>query len=111
MSVDLAFANTIMGPASESAGCLVSVMPWRLVDQWNFTQMSKFESFLTHHMTQRNSGPDCAARLLAPRDLKRDEAGEAIVNAVIAMGMRLKQRVVAKGIETEQQLTFLQAHH
>ena len=81
-------------------------MPWRLVDHWNFTQLPKFESFLTHHMTQRNSGPDCAARLLAPRDLKRGEAGEAIVNAVIAMGMGLKQRVVAKGIETEQQLTF-----
>ena len=86
-------------------------MPWRLVDHWNFTQLPKFESFLTHCMTQRNSGPDCAARLLAPRDLKRGEAGEAIVNAVIAMGMSLKRRVVAKGIETEQQLTFLQAHH
>ena len=60
-----------MGPASEPAGCLVSVMPWRLVDHWNFTQLPKFESFLTHHMTQRNGGPDWAARLLAPRDLKR----------------------------------------
>ena len=46
-------------------------MPWRLVDHWNFTQLPNFESFLTHHMTQRNGGPDWAARLLAPRDLKR----------------------------------------
>ncbi len=35
----------------------------------------------------------------------------AIVSAVIAMGASLKQRVVAEGIETRQQLAFLQSHH
>ncbi|MFH2066883.1 MAG: EAL domain-containing protein [Pseudomonadota bacterium] len=39
------------------------------------------------------------------------DAGEAIVNTIIAMGMSLKQRVVAEGIETRQQLAFLQSHH
>lgn len=39
------------------------------------------------------------------------DAGEAIVSAIIAMGTSLKQRVVAEGIETRQQLAFLQSHH
>jgi len=38
-------------------------------------------------------------------------SGEAIVSAVIGMGTSLKQRVVAEGIETRQQLAFLQSHH
>jgi EAL domain-containing protein (putative c-di-GMP-specific phosphodiesterase class I) len=38
------------------------------------------------------------------------DAGEAIVSAIIAMGMSLKQRVVAEGIETRRQLGFLQSH-
>jgi diguanylate cyclase (GGDEF)-like protein len=38
------------------------------------------------------------------------DAGEAIVSAIIAMGTSLKQRVVAEGIETPQQLAFLQSH-
>jgi len=37
------------------------------------------------------------------------DAGKAIVSAIIAMGMNLKQRVVAEGIETRQQLAFLQS--
>lgn len=47
------------------------------------------------------------------QDLNDDtsDSGEAIVSAIIAMGMSLKKRVVAEGIETKQQLTFLQSHH
>ena len=38
------------------------------------------------------------------------DAGKAVVRAIIAMGMSLKKRVVAEGIETHQQLAFLQFH-
>jgi EAL domain-containing protein (putative c-di-GMP-specific phosphodiesterase class I) len=34
-----------------------------------------------------------------------------IVSAIIDMGKNLKQRVIAEGIETQEQLAFLQAHH
>jgi diguanylate cyclase (GGDEF)-like protein len=37
-------------------------------------------------------------------------SGEAIVSAVIAMGTSLKKRVVAEGIETQQQFAFLESH-
>jgi len=38
------------------------------------------------------------------------EAGKTIVRAVIAMGTSMKHRVVAEGIETQQQLAFLRFH-
>lgn len=38
------------------------------------------------------------------------DAGAAIVRAIIGMGMSFNQRVVAEGIETMQQLAFLQAN-
>lgn len=44
------------------------------------------------------------------QDIEGD-ASEGIVSAIIAMGMSLKQRVVAEGIETRQQLAFLQSLH
>src|SRR4029077_707054 len=34
-----------------------------------------------------------------------------IVTAVISMGRSLKLRVVAEGVENQEELTFLQAHH
>ena len=37
------------------------------------------------------------------------DGGDAIVSAVIAMGRSLNQKVVAEGIETLQQLDFLQS--
>jgi diguanylate cyclase (GGDEF)-like protein len=39
------------------------------------------------------------------------DSNYAIVSAVIAMGTSLKQRVVAEGIETREQLAFLQSRH
>ena len=46
------------------------------------------------------------------KDLDGDEgnSSEAIVRAVLAMGTSLKKRVVAEGIETQQQLAFLKSH-
>ena len=40
-----------------------------------------------------------------------NDIGNAIISAVIAMGDSLKHRVVAEGIETKQQLAFLQDQH
>ena len=49
------------------------------------------------------------------RSLMKDLDGESmeaiIVNAIIAMGKTLHQRVVAEGIETQPQLAFLQSRH
>ncbi|MHB8503679.1 MAG: putative bifunctional diguanylate cyclase/phosphodiesterase [Candidatus Acidiferrales bacterium] len=40
-----------------------------------------------------------------------DPDDSPIVSAIIDMGKNLKQRVIAEGIETYEQLAFLQAHH
>jgi diguanylate cyclase (GGDEF)-like protein len=45
------------------------------------------------------------------RDIGDDSNGPTIVEAVISMGKILKQRVVAEGIETAEQLAFLLGHH
>ena len=44
------------------------------------------------------------------RDVTTDANDATIVSAVIAMGQSLKQRVVAEGVETSEQLAFLQSH-
>jgi diguanylate cyclase (GGDEF)-like protein/PAS domain S-box-containing protein len=44
------------------------------------------------------------------RDINADSNGPTIVEAVISMGKSLKQRVIAEGIETAEQLAFLLAH-
>jgi diguanylate cyclase len=40
-----------------------------------------------------------------------EASGATIVGTVISMGRSLKQRVVAEGVETPEQLAFLQAQH
>ena len=45
------------------------------------------------------------------RDLKLDEDDKAIVKAIIAMAQQLKLRVVAEGVETREQFSFLQAYN
>jgi diguanylate cyclase (GGDEF)-like protein/PAS domain S-box-containing protein len=40
-----------------------------------------------------------------------DPEDSPIVSAIIDMGKNLNQRVIAEGIETQEQLAFLQAHH
>ncbi len=44
------------------------------------------------------------------RDVNDDENDAAIVDAIIAMSHRLQLDVVAEGVETKEQLAFLQAH-
>jgi EAL domain-containing protein (putative c-di-GMP-specific phosphodiesterase class I) len=43
------------------------------------------------------------------RDLGRDAAGAAIVRSVVALGHGLSMRIVAEGVETEDQLEMLRA--
>jgi len=45
------------------------------------------------------------------RQISSDPNDSAIVRAIIDMGRNLKQRVIAEGIETQEQLAFLQARH
>jgi diguanylate cyclase (GGDEF)-like protein/PAS domain S-box-containing protein len=45
------------------------------------------------------------------RQISGDPNDTAIVRAIIDMGKNLKQRVIAEGIETQDQLAFLQARH
>jgi EAL domain-containing protein (putative c-di-GMP-specific phosphodiesterase class I) len=40
-----------------------------------------------------------------------DSDDSSIVSAIIGMGKNLKHRVIAEGIETQEQLAFLQAQH
>jgi EAL domain-containing protein (putative c-di-GMP-specific phosphodiesterase class I) len=42
------------------------------------------------------------------RDIATDADAATIVSAVIGMGRNLKQRVIAEGVETPEQLAFLQ---
>ena len=45
------------------------------------------------------------------RDISGDSKNGVIVSAVIGMGASLRQRVIAEGIEPQEQLTFLNIHH
>jgi diguanylate cyclase len=45
------------------------------------------------------------------RRITADPDDSTIVNAIIDMGKNLRQRVIAEGIETEEQRAYLQAHH
>ena len=45
------------------------------------------------------------------RDLSDDEDDKAIVMAVISLGHKLNLRVIAEGVETEQQLAFFRDNH
>jgi diguanylate cyclase (GGDEF)-like protein/PAS domain S-box-containing protein len=45
------------------------------------------------------------------RDIRGAESNGAIVNAVISMAASLNQSVIAEGVETQEQLAFLNAHH
>jgi diguanylate cyclase (GGDEF)-like protein/PAS domain S-box-containing protein len=44
-------------------------------------------------------------------EISADPYDSAIVSAIIDMGKNLRKRVIAEGIETQQQLAFLQARH
>jgi len=44
------------------------------------------------------------------RDITTDAGDAGIVSAVISMGKSLNMRVVAEGVETQEQLAFLREH-
>ncbi|MDQ0586629.1 EAL domain-containing protein (putative c-di-GMP-specific phosphodiesterase class I) [Variovorax paradoxus] len=44
------------------------------------------------------------------RDIPGDEEDKAIAKAIISLGHELNLKVIAEGVETEQQLEFLRAH-
>ncbi|OHC27136.1 MAG: diguanylate cyclase [Pseudomonadales bacterium RIFCSPLOWO2_12_59_9] len=45
------------------------------------------------------------------RDISIDAHDAALVSAIISMGRSLNLKVIAEGIETQEQLAFLRAHH
>jgi len=45
------------------------------------------------------------------QDLGRNADGDSLVDAIIAMAKSLKLRVIAEGVETEEQLAYLQTRH
>jgi diguanylate cyclase (GGDEF)-like protein/PAS domain S-box-containing protein len=45
------------------------------------------------------------------RDIPRDDDDKAIVSAIISLGQKLNLRVIAEGVETDDQVAFLRANH
>jgi diguanylate cyclase (GGDEF)-like protein/PAS domain S-box-containing protein len=45
------------------------------------------------------------------QEITRDSSGTPIVSAVISMGRSLQRRVIAEGVETQEQLAFLRREH
>ena len=45
------------------------------------------------------------------RDLPHDENDRGIATAVISLGQKLNMKVIAEGVETDEQLAFLTANH